>query len=252
MNPEPLSKFLTWKPPVRKQIVHDGLLPAGQVMFIYGEYSTFKSWLGMELAYTVSEGRNFLIHGTSASKVLIINSEITKDSYQERWQAYVQRRGITPPDNLMVDTDMELGLDTAVAAQNLTLMINHYGIQLLVLDNLYSSTFGDITKNTDANLFIRNMKRIADTGVAVVMIHHTHQPIYDANKGLFISNSGYEMFGSSFFTNWADTILEAKSTYVQGYPDSITLTPQKNRLAKVKPLTTVYQFSRSRLRFQIL
>lgn len=250
MNPETLDSFLQWRAPHRRQIISGGLLPAGQVMFIYGQYSTWKSWLAMDLAYNVSVGRPWLIFGTVTSKVLIINSEITKDSYQERWQGFVSARGISPNGNLLVDTDMELGLDTTTQAQNLAILIKHYAIKLLIIDNLYSATFGDITKNTDANTFIRNAKRIAtDSSVAVVIVHHSHQPMYDANKGQFISNSGYEMFGSSFFTNWADTIMEARNVFREGYPDSVAITPQKHRLAKVKPLTTVFRFNRRTTQF---
>ena len=251
MNPETLTQFLAWKAPAREHILDGGILPAGQVMFIYGEYSTWKSWLAMDLAWAISTGTNWLAFGSKASKVLIVNSEITKDMYQERWESFVTWRQVQLNGHLMVDTDMELGLDTTTSAQHLRLWIEHHHIKVLILDNLYSSTFGDITKNTDANAFIRNCKLIANMGVALVIVHHSHQPIVD-NTGKFVNLKGYNMFGSSFLTNWADTIMEVVNVDIPRYPDSIKITAQKHRLAKIAPLTTLWQFNRNQLRFDVL
>ena len=252
MKPELLGDFLAWKAPNIPNIITGGLLPAGQVMFIYGEYGSWKSWLVMELAHSISEGRNWLVFGTNSSKVLIINSEITKASYQERWNNYVSARSISPNGNLLVDTDMELGLDTSGSLSELMNWVVVYNIKVIILDNLYSSTIGDLNKNTDASIFIRNCKALAALGVAVVVVHHTHQPIYDQVHGEFINLRGYEMFGSSYLTNWADTILEVKNVSIPGYNDTIKITPQKHRLTKLIPLTTMYQFSRREVRFRLI
>ena len=220
-------------------------------MFIYGEYSTWKSWFAMDAAWSISTGHNWLLFGTVVNRVLIINSEISKLEYQERWSAFTHGRGISPNGNLLIDTDIELNLDNFNSIYALEQWIAFYRIKVLILDNLYSSMKGDLNKNTDSKIFIDNIKKLCALGIAVIIVHHSHQPQY-TTFGERIQLGGYTMFGSSYWSNWADTILEVKNIYTEGYNDTVQVTPQKHRLARLQPLTAVYQFSRQTTEFNLV
>jgi archaellum biogenesis ATPase FlaH len=250
MNPESIDSFLNWQAPYRPSLVQDRLLVPGSVMFIYGEYSTWKSWLAMDLAHSLADGKRWLIWNTLPTKVLIINAELPKGEYQDRWKAYLAHHKIKFPTNLMIDNDQELNLDSFAGINNHIQWLIHYQIKVIIIDNLYTSMIGDLTKNTDTNVLIRNLKRLASLGIAIVPIHHARQERFD-NHGT-VNQSAYEMFGSSFLTNWADTILETRNIYVPGHTDTITFTPQKHRLARLKPLSTIQCFNRSTLDFNII
>lgn len=250
MNPESLDNFLAWQAPVQLSLVQNNLLTPGAVMFIYGEYSTWKSWLAMTLATNLVDGKPWLIWNTKPAKVLIVNAELSKASYQERWRNYLSKHKIKNRDGLVIENDQELALDSYAGINNYVSWLEYHKIQVLIIDNLYTSMTGDLSKNTDANSLIRNVKRIQALGTAVVMVHHARQERFD-NIGT-VNQRAYEMFGSSFLTNWADTILEARMGYAQGYSDVITLTPQKHRQSVLVPLTATYSFNRSKLKFDIV
>lgn len=250
MKPESLDEFLSWKAPYRPSLVQDKLLVPGSVMFLYGEYSTWKSWLAMNLAHSVADGKRWLIWSTQPSKVLIINAELPKGEYQDRWKAYLKTHAIRNRPNLMVDNDQEMALDSYQGINNYISWLRYHGIKVIIIDNLYAAMIGDLTKNTDANVLIRNMKRLSQLGIAIILVHHSRQERYDTYGK--VNQRAYEMFGSSFLTNWADTILETREIYVPGYADTITLTPQKHRISTMIPMTASYSFNRSTLDFNLV
>lgn len=245
-----LQNFLAYQYPQRRMLVGNGLLPAQQVMFIYGEYSTWKSWLAQELAYSVSKGIPWLCWETQRANVLIINSEISEGEYQLRWQTFVSNRNITPESNsLYVDSSLDIKLDLTQAIDELKKVILLHTIQLVIIDNLYSSTLGNISRNDDVNVVIANIKMLSSTtGAAFVIVHHARQGQITI-QGEQVKQRGYEMFGSSFLTNWADTILEVSN--VDSDKDVIEVRPQKHRLCRFAPINTYYRFNRSKTQFDI-
>ena len=60
MKPVKLSEFVVKKLPNLPEILLNGLLPKGHVMFLYGEEGVFKSWLSIYMAISVSLGHNWL------------------------------------------------------------------------------------------------------------------------------------------------------------------------------------------------
>ena len=250
MDVKSLKDFLAYRPPVRRMILGNGLLPARQVMFIYGEYSTWKSWLAQELAYAVSQGKPWLCWETTRVNVLIINSEISEGEYQLRWDAFVHNRNITPGSNsLYINSSLDVKLDVRESIGEIKAAILQHNIGLVIIDNLYSSTVGNISRNDDANRVIDNVKGLSrDTASAFVLIHHARQG-QTSITGEQIRQRGYEMFGSSFLTNWADTILEVTNEDVDR--DVVRLTPQKHRLCIYRPIEVCYQFNRNTTQFNI-
>tara|TARA_Y100000310_G_C20683177_1_gene817328 strand:+ start:2083 stop:2862 length:780 start_codon:yes stop_codon:yes gene_type:complete len=258
MNPETVKQFLAWVAPPRHEIIQGGLLPEGQIMFLYGGYSTWKSWLAMELAQSISTGEDWLIYGTEPHNVMILNCEIPKAEYQLRWKDYYAKRKFSSNGKsgksatLLVDSDMELALDTFTGLSTILQWLKHYKIKVLIVDNVYTAMNGDLTRNTDANIFIRNCKRLQMAGIAIIFVHHARQAVYDNARGGFVRLRGYEMFGSSFLTNWADTIMEVVNVELPGYPDTVKITPQKHRLSALIPMSATLQFVRRTTDFQLL
>ena len=245
-----LADFLSYQYPQRRMLVGNGLLPAQQVMFIYGEYSTWKSWLAQELAHSVSKGIPWLCWQTQQARVLIINSEISDGEYQLRWQSFVSNRNITIGSNgLYVDSSLDVKLDVPQAIAELKKVIELHSIQLVIIDNLYSSTLGNISRNDDTNVVIGNVKMLSSTtGAAFVIVHHARQGQINI-QGEQVKQRGYEMFGSSFLTNWADTILEVVN--VDSDKDVIEVRPQKHRLCRFTPISACYRFNRSKTQFDV-
>jgi RecA-family ATPase len=220
---------------------------------LYGEYSTYKSWLAMDLAEAVSEGKSWLIYGSASTNVLVINSELDKQSYQDRWGAMVKGRPLTPNGRLFVETNLNLRLDAITGITDLISAITKFSIGLVILDNLYSSVGGDLNKNTDAKIFIDNCKYASSlTGVAFVVVHHSNQGTFDPTTGRIFNMKSYRMFGSSYLPNWFDTVMEVTRDESDGnYEENIQITPQKHRLCRYRPLGVQLKFNRADTKFEI-
>jgi len=249
LSPQLLSDFLEWNPPPIKEIVKY-LIPAGSVNFIYGDFHTWKSWIAKELALSVSNGTDWFGYPTTQSRVLLLNTELPAVIWQGRWKALTHARNIIVDGNLYVATTHEMKLDTSQGITMLRNVVVDLNIELIILDNLINAFWGDITRNTDSNGLINNCKQLTmDLGRTISNIHHARQGFID-NRGQRIKQGAFEMFGSSFLANWADTILEVKHEYVPRQPDTIRITPQKHRNSKFQPPDILTRFNRVSMRFE--
>lgn len=248
-GPQTLAEFLAWQAPEIKWIVKY-LYPAGSVNFIYGDFHTWKSWIAKELAISVSQGIPWFGFPTTKSKVMLINTELPAALYQDRWKALRQARNIAVNGNMHIYTTHDLKLDTSQGITKLHAMVLDLGIELIIVDNVINGFWGDITRNTDANGLINNCKQLTmDLGRTLAFIHHARQGFID-NRGQRIRQGGFEMFGSSFLSNWADTILEVRHEFVPRFPDVIRISPQKHRNSRFIPPDILTMFNRQKLEFE--
>ena len=256
LNPQTVQQLLDWKAPPRQDVLAYGILPAGAVMFLYGEYDTRKSWLAMDMGYSIASGIPWLCYPSKQRRVLLLDGELTKEQSQDRWKAYQVGHSIQslPSSCLYTAAGVELSIDTFQGMTELANAIQAQQAEVVILDNLYTLMAGDLNNNTAAKLFITNCRRLRtlhNPGVTFVIVHHSHQPTYDFARGKQVKLRAFEMFGSSFFTNWADTIMEV-SHEIPGITDTITLTPQKYRLAPAVPPVMQFNFSRNPVGFDWL
>ena len=253
-NPQTLPQFLTWTAPPRHDVIGYGVAPEGSVMFIYGEYDTKKSWTAMEAGWAISEGVPWLGYPTYQKKVLLWDAELTPGQSQERWLAFARTRVINT-DKLHIAAGVDVKLDGFIGLTELTAAIIDYQYEVVIIDNLYSVMAGDLTTNVAASLFIDNCKKLraAFPTLVFIIIHHAHQPFIDARTHRQIKQRAYEMFGSSFFTNWADTIIEVSDAEQDtGIPNSVTFTPQKKRLSPFILPTMQFQFELATTQFRLI
>ena len=236
---ERFTSFLESVPDNRPSIVEYKILDEGGAMIIYGEYGTLKSWIAMHLAASVSSGNQWLLYGTKPYKVGIINTELTRTEYQRRWVSFTRYHTIDKAQLLIYSPQqISLGEHVVHAVRD-----NHLG--LLIIDNLYLSLSGDAKGSQDVKSFLGLMNKIRfEHNCAIVLIHHTRQPNIDY-RGTQVDLQAYEMFGSSYLPNWADTIMGV--AHVKDMKDCITIRPQKYRLMEAPPVSAVWKFERHRL-----
>lgn len=227
-------------------------------MILYGEMGTFKSWLSKDLAYCIVNKPQWLAYPVARHNVLLVQSEVPEYEFWKRWTKYLTHSGYFSNGRyslpLHIETVPDLKLDTSHGISQLADWVKIHNIQVVIIDNLYSTMRGDLTTNVDARYFIDNCKALrAQFGVAIIIIHHPRQAIYDSIHGSFLRQGAFEMFGSSYFTNWADTILEVRHSYEdQRFSDVLTLTPQKYRLSDWEHDAYEIQFVRRTAQFRVL
>jgi len=248
-----LTAFLTEKFAYLPQMIGEGLLPRGGVMFLYGDEATWKSWLTLELAFAIIMEKPWLLWATTPGRVLIANPEILEPQYQERLQAYVSKRGFVngmrpPKDKLYLWTDLDVRLDQAYGLYQLEEEVKHSRADIVIVDGLYKVVSTDVTNGGDARKLIDGIDRLRQKyGFSLVIVHHTRQGLYDSMEGRTVELGTSEMYGSSFYRDWADTIVRIRKE--EWGDDVITIVPQKVRHAKVPPTGGTFMVDRLRLKF---
>lgn len=252
--PIALPEYIARPLPDREDIIASGILPKGAVMFLYGDEGTWKSWLIIDLVVSIGTRQNWLVYKTYPARILVINPELTDWEYQNRLKQFLRKNKIKqiPPD-IFIHSDMDIKIDTLIGLGALTNYVREYQPDLVILDGLFAIMQGDISKNADAQRYISNINTARQHHpFACITVHHSKKATYDFNTGETVKLGTNQMFGSSFFRNWADTILEVAHDPDGFHEDVITITPQKYRTALVKPPAVQYYMDRKTLTFKFL
>jgi RecA-family ATPase len=255
MKPKSLKSFLGEKfvPPV--ELISPGILAKGHILFLYGDEASWKSWLAMYLSFSFATGDRWLHWQTVKCVVLLVNPEILAPLYQQRLDTYSKKHGFLNgnlPDGFFLENDMNLRLDTAFGAHQLEEGIIDCKADVVILDGLYKVVSTDVVSGTEARRIIDNLDLIRSRlGTTFIIVHHTRQGLYDMAEGHTIDQGVSEMYGSSLYRNWADTILTVKKEGRHEL-DVISIIPQKYRLALDTPLSGTYQVDRPNLRFDYI
>lgn len=244
MNPISIRELLAKKLPKPKEYV-EMLVQEGSNSFIYGREGSFKSFMAQDMALSIVLGLEWFGYKTTSGRVMLVNAELSEQLWQERWESFQVGKGIkickSLDDRLLTVTDNDLKLDSMTGINELRQAMDKAKVEVVIVDNITSCFAGDITRNTDVSGFINGAKQISlvDNKTAVY-VHHARQPQMDF-RGRTVKQGTAEMFGSSFLSNWADTIVEVSKVS----RDLIKMEVQKHRLAHAIPPESLLRFDRS-------
>jgi len=179
----------------------DDLLAPGWLAVFFGHPGTKKTWVLLVLSVCVALGKKFLGYATVQRRVLWIDEE-SGDSYISRRIAAVIRGELgddqTPIDFLSLQGFRFDNPDPTKDALDLTTIINDGGYGLVVIDALADVMSGDENLVKDVRPVFQNLKLVASTtGAAIVLIHH--------------SNKAGAYRGSSFIKGNVDTMIHIES-----------------------------------------
>jgi AAA domain len=82
------------------KIILDGILNQGAKMTLGGSSKAGKTWLLMDLAFSIATGRDWLGIKTHKGKVLYVNFEIQKQFFRKRGQSIRRAKGIPPKEKI--------------------------------------------------------------------------------------------------------------------------------------------------------
>ena len=251
MQAKELKAFLAEKFAPLPELIGPGVLPKGHVMFLYGDEGTWKSWLLIDLAMAMSRAGIWLMWWTIPNRVLLVNPEMLESQYQKRLRDFTRKRGLVngrTPEGVFVATDLDLRLDTAFGISQLEQAIVQHQIDTIMLDGLFKFVTTDVVSGADARRIIDNLDRLRlKYGATIILVHHTRQGIYDQTEGRTVQLGTAEMYGSSLYRDWADTILKVDKE--EWREDLIHIWPQKHRHAEYPPTQGVFVVDRARLKF---
>jgi hypothetical protein len=160
----------------------DHILPKADIAMVYGAPSAGKSFLGLDLGFSVSCGFTWFNERTNAGPVVWIAAEAA-GAMRNRARAYAQARGVNLETTDLHVVEQRLSLmndDDAVALAEA--ISDGIDPTLIIVDTLAAASGGaNENSGEDMNKVLDNCRRLHDaTGALVLLIHHSGK---DAARG---------------------------------------------------------------------
>lgn len=208
--PQSLEHILSQPPSYPKALVSGGLLFESTKMIVYGRYKSLKSMLGLDLAFSLAGGEDWLGFKTpdEGVSVFYLQLEISYQLFRLRlsktWDHRKLYQKLAKP--LHFWTQHWLKLDQPQGLNLLDSYLTEYKPQLLIIDPLYKVVSGNL-------LTVLDMQRVIDAldtligkhGISIVVISHTRKGMMDMGEW-----GSDDLVGSFVFSAWADTVLKVE------------------------------------------
>jgi len=213
-----LKDMMNTEYPEAKWLANE-LIPAGALTVVSASPGSYKTWLLLRTAIAVAEGSPLFGHfEVQQGRVLIIDEETGESQLKDRLIklgakeelpiSFLSRKSFMASE----ENISELLLDARA-----------YEVKLIIIDTLINIHTGEENSPGDMTGLFKQLRRLADAGIAVVVAHHNRK------AGSRVGNSGEEMRGSSGILAAVDchigVVRKSKSRRV-------TLEQTKNRFAE--------------------
>lgn len=186
------------KPPQEWAVA--GWIVAGSLCMLYGPSSSYKSFIGLDIALSIALGRPWQGHATRHGAALYIAAEGI-DGMRKRLLALAQHRNLDLSKARLFFVERAISFYDGTATTELTEIVASYEdpFTLLVVDTYSRNSVGaEENSNSDMVKVLNQVQEVASaTGAAVLMIHH----VAKATGG---------MRGASAVLNSVDSSLKAE------------------------------------------
>jgi len=236
------QELIQWTPPLNPWIIdHDILLEQGTMM-VYGREETWKSMLiGLDMAFKISTGQPWFGYHTKASPVYVFQTEIPQAPLRKRMIKYMTGNK-TNTNQLWYSSELYMKIDKGWGYSELEKEIARTQPRVLIIDPIFSSMSGKLGDDYDVGLFLDRLDMLRSRyKLAVILIHHTR--ISEHSEGETFHYGADELFGSSRWNRWMDTIVFIDKVEDNENTGLVTLNLvfEKSRHAeeKLKPMNIV-------------
>ena len=177
LNVLTLEELLNKEIPPRQNLLSPWL-PSQGLCMIYATREFGKTWMALEIAYSVASGGSFLCwEAESPNGVIYIDGEMPLSLLQERLSGIKQWRGqeISKPFNILSPDVQEFGIPdlSSTEGQNEIDTLISDEIKLVVLDNLSTLFRSGKEYDSDSWLPVQEwLLRLRSRGKSVLLIHH--------------------------------------------------------------------------------
>ena len=196
----------TYREPPKSIVEH--IMVEGGVSLISGTDGVGKTWLGLQMAICIASGRDFLGFKVNQRPVLMIQFELSPEQLSNRLRNY-DLNGTEDNLEFVVLSDEDLIFTDAWRKIEKTIDERSFVDGVVFIDNLYTSTNADVSKNQDLKpllLKIDSLKRL--TGNAFGLIgHHNKQ---DGDKEPILTKN--IITGGKTLTNYVSNVFQLGSS----------------------------------------
>ncbi len=183
-------------------VIVDGLLPAG-FSLLAGAPKRGKSWMALDLAYSVATGKPFLGRRTMQGRVLYLDLESGPNRAQSRMGILVPGQW---PDTLSITHRADLLGDNGKLLLQIEDWLNRYpDTRLIIIDTIGrvkgAGRRGENAYETDTRTYGALQQLAMERGVAIIGIHHYRKGVDDGDDWF------EKISGSMGLTGVCDTVM---------------------------------------------
>ena len=169
---ETLDSLLAKKFPETRWLIKD-LVAEASITIISADPSSFKTWLMLDMALSVSKGTQlFKVFPVEQSGILIIDEESGPKMLSERFKSLGAETNL--PISYLSRTGRKL--DRKYANEIADYCLSN-GIGLVLFDSLVRFHSGDENTSKDMSVVFENFKNITDKGISVLILHHNRKSV---------------------------------------------------------------------------
>jgi RecA-family ATPase len=188
----------------------EGLIPKGAKTILAGTTGSNKSFWCLQLALSLASGKGqFLDYSIpEPASVLYLNTEGSFGSVHRRVHWICDTLDITDLNRFKL-TGERTSYDDLWTTTPIKELLEEYGPELLIIDNAYSSTTKDVSKNDVVRGFTSKLDQLQERfGLTLLLVCHFNKGTYD--QGLILDRTS----GASALINWLECgILLTKSKH---------------------------------------
>ncbi len=209
---ENAAELLHHQPELPEELIQ-GVLRCGHKMLIAGPSKAGKSFLLMELAIAISEGREWLGFPCKKGRVLYVNLEIDRASCVHRFAEIYKAMNLQHPhaENLVLWNLRGKAVPLDQLVPKLVRRIRNQHFDATIIDPIYKVLTGDENSASDMAFFCNQFDKIcAEAGCAAIYCHH-HSKGDQGQK-----NARDRASGSGVFARDPDAQLDVIELQLEG------------------------------------
>lgn len=202
------------------------IIPEKAICFLGGKRGTFKTFFGLELAYSIASGKIFLNKFESKkARVLFIDEESGLSLIKERGEKIKKGLGITEDVDVAFISFANIKLDSSIWVIKLREVIEEFKPNLIIVDSLRRvMRFDENEAGYVSKLFTDSIRPLTeDYNLSWLLLHHMRKGM----SGKYVTDEMDELRGSSDLANYADIIIVLNRN--RGATDSIVFKQVKCR-----------------------
>jgi len=200
------SELIAWTPPKQSFIIGSNILVTQGTMMVYGKEETWKSMaIGLDMTFKIANGLDWFGYRTIPSPVYNFQTEIPQGFLRDRMIKYMTGNQANS-NQIWFASELYMKLDKGWGYAEIENEVIRTQPKVLIVDNVSSSMSGKLVDDYDSAQFIDRMDMLRSKyKIAVILIHHTR--IAEHSEGETFHYGTDEIFGSSRWPRWLDTIL---------------------------------------------
>ena len=211
--PEAMTFADAWDnmPQLKEELI-EGVLRVGHKMLLAAPSKSGKTFLLMNLAISIAEGKTWLGMKCRKGKVCYVNLEVDQASSLWRFREIYERRGLKPGPNLTI---WNLRGRAATMDRLTPILIRRFkekGYEAVIIDPIYKVITGDENNATEMSRFCSYFDQVAtEMGVSVIYVHH-----HSKGASSKYANAADRSSGSGVFARDPDAILNMRRLNAEG------------------------------------